>query len=294
MSQSTASRLMFSDAIGMTSPIVVSFLECSLNAQRTFGRSEGHRGTRQRSACRARVLTDASSGAVSGHFSAAELDWLLPRAIGTTGSSPLIPGESLAAVYALVDKVAAIYQYPMYINSFELSGQEAQYLNWAFNMVGGAQVTWGSAWPTVVPASPDCGDAASFADVVFNYGGTAFPLQSFRLAVDNAIDSQQYENSITPTRFESQDLIVSLEVQCAFRADTSALHRAAIAGAAAFLQVGVGAATYTFHFGNLKIPNGGPTIPRVGRITQSLTMESYRTASTGTAATDNQLRIVKA
>ena len=294
MSQTYASRLALSDALAMTSPQLISFLECSLDSQRQFGRSEGHRHTRQRSACRARILSDMSSGALTGNFNETELDWLLPRAIGTTGSSPLIPGETLLPWYALVDKVAAIYQYKVTTTSFEVSGQETQYLNWAFNLIGEAQITYGGAWPTITPPLPSCGDAATFGDVVFDYGGTQFPIQSFRLNVDNAVDTQQYENSITPTRFESQDLIVTLDIQTAFRADTIALHRAALAGAASFLRCSVGASTYTFHFGNLKIPNGGPTVPTTGRINQSLTMESYRVAGTGATAADNQLRIVKA
>jgi hypothetical protein len=294
MSQSTASRFMVSDAVGMGTPLHMSFLECSLDSQRQFGRSEGHRGTRQRSACRARILSDMSGGNLSGHFNETELDWLLPRAIGTTGASPFIPGESLAAWYALVDKVAAIYQYKVRTTSFEVSGQETQYLNWLFNLAGEAQITWGAAWPVVSPLAPSCGDAATFGDVVFTYDSVAYPIQSFRLNVDNAVDTQQYENSITPTRFESQDLIVTLDVQCAFRSDTINLHRAALAGAVASLAIPVGAVTYTFHFGNLKIPNGGPTVPRTGRINQSLSMEAYRVAGTGVTAADNQLRIVKA
>lgn len=294
MSQSSASRVMVSDAIGMTSPVHLSFLECSVDSQRQFGRSEGHRGTRQRSACRARILSDMSSGNLTGHFNDAELDWLLPRALGTTGGSPWIPGESLAAWFLLVDKVAAIYQYRVRTVSFEVSGQETQYLNWMFNLAGEAQTTWAVAWPVVSPLAPACGDAAIFGNVVFTYDSVAYPIQSFRLSVDNAVDTQQYENSITPTRFESQDLIVTLDVQTAFRSDTINLHRAAIAGAAASLSIPHGANTYTFHFGNLKIPNGGPTIPTIGRINQSLSMEAYRVAGTGVTAADNQLRIVKA
>jgi hypothetical protein len=234
-----------------------------------------------------------SSGNLSGHFNATELDILLPWALGTSAGATLIPGESLSPWYALVDKVAAIYQYKVRTTSFEVSGQETQYLNWLFNLAGEAQITWGSDWPTVSPAAPSCGDAATFGDVVFTYDGDAYSIQSFRLNVDNAVDTQQYENSITPTRFESQDLIVTMDVQCAFRSDTIDLHRAALAGAAASLAIPIGASTYTFHFGNLKIPNGGPTVPRTGRINQSLSMEAYRVAGTGTNATDNQLRIVK-
>jgi hypothetical protein len=114
------------------------------------------------------------------------------------------------------------------------------------------------------------------------------------LAIDNALDQNQYENSLTPTRFETQDLGVQLTVQTAFRSDTLALYDAALAGAEASLVVSDGTVSYSFNFGNIKYMAGGPTVPGRGRINQSLTFEAARKANTTSNLADNQLHIVKA
>lgn len=295
MSQSTASRLIVADNSGFSSNAIgVAFNECSLVGQRTNIMHQGHRGTRQRASCRARTVTDKSGGNITGNFGVQEIDWFLTRGIGHTpgGASPYIPGETIPEWYALVDKVAAIYQYnKLRVASMEISGQESQYLNWSVVTAGELEQVYGSTYPAT--PVPECGNAFVFSDCTLTYNSTAYKMQSFRLAIDNALDQNQYENSLTPTRFETQDLGVQLTVQTAFRSDTLALYDAALAGAEASLAVTDGTTTYTFHFGNLKYMAGGPTVPGRGRINQSLTFEAMRKANTTTNADDNQLRIVK-
>lgn len=282
MSQATASRMMLADNSAIsTNPLWPSFLDCGIVGNREFGRDEGHRGTRQRSSCRARILSDKSGGPVNMRASVTEIDWLIKRALGSgagSGGDPWVLAEAPAGIYALVDKVAAKYLYPLWINRLEISGSEKNYLNWMVDTMGGAESVWGSAWPGS-PSAPECGTAFITADCVLTYNSVAYKFQNFRLTIDNAIDDQQYENSITPTRFESQDAIIQLTAQCALRSDTIDLYRAAVAGAAGSLAISDGTTTYTFTFANMKIPNGGPTIPAQGRINMPLTIDCLRTAA---------------
>ena len=114
-----------------TNPIWVSFQDCDLTGIREFGRDEGHRGTRQRSSCRARVLSDMCSGSLSMKASVTEIDWLLKRFLGSgsgSGGSPWILAEAPAGFYALVDKVAAKYLYPVNPSKLTIAGSEKQYL----------------------------------------------------------------------------------------------------------------------------------------------------------------------
>jgi hypothetical protein len=292
MSQATASRLIVSDSTTWASGIGVAFNECSLVGQRTVGIHQGHRGTRQRASCRARTLTDKSGGNISGNFGVQEIDWFLTRTLGHTGASPYIPTETIPNWYALLDKVAAIYQYnKLRITSLEISGQESQYLNWNVACVGELEEVFGSTYPT--SPVPECGTAFVLADCALNYASTAYKIQSFSLSIDNALDPNQYENSLTPTRFESQDQIVQLSVQTAFRSDTSALYDAALAGGEASLVISDGTTSYSFNFGNLKWMSGGPTVPGRGRINQALTFEAFRKANTTTNTADNQIHVVK-
>ena len=295
MSQSYATRLMLADNAAIsTNALAVAFNECSLAGQRVVGTHMGHRGTRQRASCRARNLSDMSAGSVSGNFSVQEIDWFIPRSLqNPITASPWIPTDSISEYYAIVDKVAAMYLYnKLRTTSFEVSGSQAQYLNWTFNMAGELEDSFAGPWP----ASPliECGTAFTLSDCTFTYNGTPYKMAGFRLLVDNAVDTQQFENALTPTRFETQDLIVQLSLQCAFRSDTVALYDAAVAGATASLAITNGVTTYTFHFANLKYRSGVPTIPGQGRVAMPLTFEAFRSDSTGVLATDNQLRIVKA
>lgn len=292
MSQATASRLIVSDSTTWASGIGVAFNECSLVGQRTNVTHMGHRGTRQRASCRTRTVTDKSGGNIVGNFGVQEIDWFFSRGIGHSGGTPFLPGETINEWYALVDKVAAIYSYKkLRINSLEISGQESQYLNWNVACVGEEEEVYGSTYPTT--PVPECGTAFVLSDCTFTYNSTAYKMRSFRLSIDNAIDQNQYENSLTPTRFEAQDLIVQLSLDCAFRSDTLALYDAAVAGQTASLAITDGTTTYTIHFGNLKYMSGGPTVPGRGRIAMPLQFEAFRKTNTTTNADDNQIRVVK-
>lgn len=304
MSQSTASRLMVADNAAITTnPLAVAFSTCDLAGPQAIATHMGHRGTRQRSPCRARVVSSKSQGTIAGQFSVSEIDWFLPRAIGAAGSlgasgtTTIFPGETVSPWYALLDKVAGIWLYNnLRIASFDLSGQETQYLNWSIACAGELETVWGTSWPST-PAY-ECGTAFLFSDCVLTYGGTAYKIQSFRLSVNNGLDMQQYENSITPTRFEASDLAVQLSVQCAYRADTAALYNASLAGATASLAFSNGATSgsvsYAFNFGNLKYRQGAPTVPAQGRINMPLQFEAFRTtAVSGFVIGDNQIHVAK-
>jgi hypothetical protein len=296
------------DAAITTNPIAVAFSDCSLAGPQTIATHMGHRGTRQRASCRSRVVSSKSQGNITGNFSVTEIDWFLNRALGgatlgangtlaASGNSTIYPGESLLPIYALVDKVAAIYLYnKLRIASFEVGGQETQYLNWSIATAGELETVYGSAWPST-PAY-ECGTSFLFSDCTLTYSGTAYKMQSFRLSVSNALDAQQYENSITPSRFETPDLQVGLSVQCALRSDTIALYNAALAGAAAKLSISNGSTsgcvTYDFNFGNLKYRQGAPTIPPQGRINMPLQFEAFRSAAVSSFVIgDNQIHVAK-
>ena len=292
MSQSVATRMMLAADAILTSPIWVEFRDCSLAGKRQFGSTEGHRGTRQPASCRARILSDMCDGTIAGRLSVTEIDYLMPLALGTTASSTLVPGETINAFFALVDKVAALYLYNgLRINTFSLSGSELNYLDWSFGCLGLTETTYGSAWP-VSPIAPECGTAFAFNDVVFTYSGTTYKPSTFTLNINNNLQPLT-ENSISPYSYETGAMEVSLDMTFDFRANNLALYRAALAGAAASLAMSDGTTTYTFSFANLKIPDGAPTIPQSGRVNMPLKMMAYRATNATVAAADNVLRFLK-
>ncbi|MFN9110310.1 MAG: phage tail tube protein [Bacteroidota bacterium] len=300
MTQSSVTRLALADNSAIsTNAISVSFRECGLVGQRTFVREDGHRGSRQRRSCRARISSDVSSGAISGYFGPTEIDWILGRIVGSVGGatgsgtagSPWLPAEALTKFYALVDKGVAKFLYEIWPSTLQISGSETQYINWTLNATGKAETTYGGSWPAVAET---CEKAFLFSDAVLTYNSTEYKIKSFQFSINNMIDDQNFQNAITPSDFEAQDLEVTLQVDCVYNSDNAALYRAALAGAAAKLAITDGVTTYNFQCGNAKIPNGGPTIPASGRLTFPVQMEWYRSSTVvSPTAADAQLQMWK-
>lgn len=283
--------MLASDA-SLTTPIWMEFRDCSLAGKRQFGATEGHRGTRQPASCRARVLSDTCDGSFSGRLSVTEIDWIMPYVFGTTASSTLIPGETLSPFWALVDKVAAMYRYnSLYINTFTLSGSETQYLDWSFGCLGFTETSWLSSWPAS-PIAPECGTAFAFQDVTFTFAGTVYKPSSFTFQINNNL-APLIETSVSPTGFETQNMQVTLDMTFDFRTANLGLYRYALAGGAATLAFSDGSTTYTLNFGNLKIPDGAPTIPQTGRVNMPLKMEAFRATNATVNAADNVVRFIK-
>lgn len=284
MSQAVQTTIYAADNSGFTTnPIALGVRDFDLIGDRQFGMETGKRGGREEWSCRARVLSDNVVGGFNIYPTDAELDWLIERAIGDNISGypagAAVPAETIPGWYCWSDKggVQSFLYDGLRINRFVLSGAETQMINARVDLVGAteSEVTDLSAGATVV----DCDSVFHFSDVVLTIGGSAFGLKSFELSLDNQI-ADQYENSVTRSLFESQRLLVRLRVQAAYRSDTKALYRKAIAGDDdCTLEIDDGVNAYTFTFGNLKIPGRGPTVPEIGEVLMPLEMMAGRTTT---------------
>ncbi len=284
MSQAVATTIFAADNSGFTTnPIALGVRDFDLIGDRTFGVETGKRGGREEWGCRARVLSDNVQGGFNIYPTDAELDWLIERAIGDNISGypagAAVPGQTIPAWYCWSDKggVQTFLYDGLRINRLVISGAETQMLNARVDLVGATEteVTDLSAGGAV----PDCDSVFHFSDLELTLASTAFALKSMELVIDNQI-ADQYENSVVRTLFEAQGLAVSLRVTCAYRADTKALYRKAIAGDDdATLVIDDGVNAYTFTFGNLKIPGRGPTVPESGEVLMSLEMMAKRTTT---------------
>lgn len=285
MSQSVSSTIYAADTVAFTgqNPIALGVRDLDIIGDRQFGVVTGKRGTRQQYACRARVMSDNVQGGFNIYPTDAELDWLIERAIGDNISGypagAAVPGETIPSWVLWANKggVAPFLYSGLRINRLTLSGAETQMINARVDVVGTTEAE--TTLPTIGAVVVDCDTVFHFSDIVLTIGGSAFAIKSFELSLDNAI-AEQYENSVTRTLFESQLLSVGLRVSCAYRSDTKALYRKAIAGDdGATFAISDGTNTYTFTFGNLKIPGRGPTIPESGEVLMALDMVGFRTVA---------------
>jgi hypothetical protein len=304
MSQSVATRMWTSVNEDMSSAVPISFNQCSLAGKRLMVTDNGHRGSRQRTKCRTRLAAESASGSFGGNFAPNEIDAILPWVLGNTGA--LRPENGIKPIYAVVEKINETYPatvarrfkyHKLHINSLTISGSTSNPINWEVSTIGTHEESGVSA-----PAgNVSCDSFYIFPDVVFTYSGTAYPIRSFSLTINNFIDTNPYENSLRPTRFEASDCGITLAVQCEYNSDTEALYRASLDGAAATLAFSAitlsnaSTAAYSFAFHNLKIPNGEPTIGQRGRLTLPLQMEAFRKDGDIVPSTngDNALFITK-
>lgn len=292
MSQAVQTTVYAADNLAFsTNPIALGVRDLDLIGDRTFGVETGKRGGREEWGCRARVLRDSVAGGFNIYPTDAELDWLIERAIGDNISGypagAAVPGETLPSwlLWAKKGGVQTFRYDGLRINRMVISGAETQMLNARVDLVGSTETEVSDLVPggTVV----DCDSVFHFSDIVLTLDATAFPLKSIELVIDNQI-ADIFENSVTRTQFEAQGLMVSLRASCAYRSDTKALYRKAIAGDDdATLVIDDGVNAYTFTFGNIKIPGRGPTVPETGEVLMALEMMAKRTP------TSRQISIAK-
>lgn len=296
-------------ASSMASATAISAQAISLNPNRIVGFDPGHRGTRQAYKCRSRILANEAGGSFSGFFGPAELDFLLPYVFGTkagsAASSPYVPGDALPYFYALVrkdnkasDKKHFIYN-KLRIASIDISGSGTQFINYNINVMGESEVAFSGTLPTT---TAQCESAYAFPDITFVHNDITYPIQSFRLRIDNAIDNQKYENALNPTRFETTDFIVTLDIMVDYRNDTMtsvdirALHQSSATGVTGSLNfnnlpVASTVVSYEYAFANLHCMTSAVPIPPGGRVNMPITfMASRNVADT---STDQALTVTK-
>lgn len=282
MSQSNEMRVLLADSQnGVTNAISLAARSCDLIGNERFGRDTGKRGIRQQFSCGARVLGEDISGGFNFYPTAAQLDWLIQRMVGDNisgfPSGDATIKETLPPIYAYVDKGPKNFRYDLCrIASLTLDCPEGDYLDVRVELVGSSE-TADVTWPAT-PPDIDCASEFVTADVTLNVASTAYPFKSLQLSIDNQIAANQQENNINRTIFEAEDAMIGVSGTFGYRTDTMALYRRGIDGDdSATMVLADGTDTYTFTFGNLKIPGAGPTVPESGEITMSLNGMAYAT-----------------
>ena len=289
MAVQSETRLLLADnSAGSSAPIVIPVIDTDLVADEEWGEDPGARGSRQRFACGSRVLKHDVVGGFTCQPSETIMDWLIRRMIGDNISgypvSPAVPGATLPIIYGYLDKGPNIYRFDtMVIESVILSFTEGNYVTARVNLMGSKQ-TGGVTWPASPPTMA-CEEEYAASDVTFTLASTAWSFKSGSLTIRNVIVGSQ-ENTLYRANFESNNLIVDLDLQTGVRSDTQALYGRGIAGDDSVTLALVNSdATYTMTFDNLKIPGRGPILSGLEWI-QNLTGRAY-------AKTGNMISIAK-
>lgn len=282
MPQAQELRILLADnQAGTSNAISIAARNCDLAGQLTYGEGSGKRGTRQQYACGDRILREDVSGGFEIYPTAAELDWLIERFMGDNISGypagAATPKETLPKIYAYVDKGDELFRYDeLVVASLGIQIRESDYINFRVDFIGKDE-TSGVTWPAT-PPDIDCDSEFIASDVSFNIAAAAWPFKQIDMLISNSIPQNQHENSVKRTIFEAGPLVANMQVLLGYRTSTKALYRRGIAGDNnATLVLSDGSDTYTLTFGNLKAPDGAPTVPDEGEITNTLNFSIKRT-----------------
>lgn len=259
---------------GSSQPFEV--VSSTLKLQETHVRSTGARGSRSRNKGRVRLVQRRVSGQIILEPTAAELDYLLPYMLGGSTSLGVTDvGETLTELLIAQDQVTKVPTWSgCRIARWTLGGSAGQPIRLTLDIEGEDEsVGAAGSFPSL---TYDETNYFVFPDLTLNLGGVSgVKFRTFALTMDNLVDAERWNNSTTRTEIASQDRAVQLTVDAPYTSDNQGLKDNAIAGAAASLVMTDGTDTYTFAFGNAKIPSVGPDYPGKSELFLGLTVDCY-------------------
>lgn len=271
------SKLGFGDTSTVDQPF--EFVSCGIRMQQTHGQSNGVRGTRARKSHRVRVTRQTYSGPIVMNPSVAEIDYILPRALGGTTSLGVTGvAENLTEFFIQNDQVSDVKLWTgCKVSRMTLAGASGQPLTLTLDIEARTETV--SAAGTFPAITIDTGNMFIMSHCAITLAASARPVASFSLVLDNVLDTGRFLNALERSHIPEQDRLVTLDCQVPYSTDNTALYNQSVAGAAGSLVITDGTTTYTIDFGNLKAPAEGPQVGGRTEIMLPLSMQSYATAS---------------
>ena len=259
----------------------LSFLRESLRLQGSHIDPDGVRGTRSHISENVVEGLDDVSGSIVMYPTPDELDWLLPKILGTAPSG---------TTYVLAETVPEFFvQFDRTINRFQYAGvkvaratfrsSEGQPLELTLDVVGKTETVSATAHPALTLSTQ-----APFVhhQAAVTLGGTGGrKVDDVVVVIDNGLLTDVYRNSQTRDVIPEGDRIVTLDCTVPYNATEEDLYDQAVAGAAGIVAYTNGGLSLTFTFGALQVAPASPVIPgRTGELILPLSMTARKSGST--------------
>lgn len=285
VSQSYAAQLGISASGPVTDRFEIVSATLSKTSELIIG--QGQRGTRARKKYRVKKDMERCAGNIIMEPSVTEIDKLLPWILGgTTALGVTELADTLPTRVVTIDKVTKVPTYAGCVASkLVIEGTKGQPLRWTFDVEGTTETVGAAAsFPSL---SIDTENFFIYSESALTLDGTAFESESWRLTIDNIIDTERFLNSSTRTAFPVNDRLVTLDVTVPYDADGETLRDIAEAGIAGSLVVTDGTTTYTVAFTNLKAGAQPVEIPIRDEIKLASTLQAFADD------TDDELKVTK-
>ena len=277
-SQGAMAKAAVDDAVPFDgSSVSIEILSESVRRIDTHLDTNGMRGSKDMSADRVRLARSAISGSLSMNPDAAEVDWFIEKILGgTTAVGVTAVADTLPYWQLMVDRIAKVYTYTdLVVGQATISGSAGDMLTLALDVEGESEVV-GSAG-AFAGGALSAGNTYVMSDVTLTLGGTVYPCSQFSLVINNNLDADRYNNSLSRSAIVSAGRLVTLSANLPFTPDTAALHAMAIGGVAGILAWTDGSDVYTFTMPNVKAPSNTPVASGKSEIRWDLAMTARET-----------------
>lgn len=267
--------------IHTANPVTAGFeyVSCDLKKRQKHAYTAGARGTKSRQSTRARVAVEPCSGPLVMEPSATELDLLLPWMFGGANAAGGVNDVSDTTVnaerYLTIDKVTKVFTYAgTRVGRWQLTATSGGIVRITMDLEAETETEANAGtFPAITPPSDN---VFICSDLALTFNSIVIPFGSISLTCDNVLDASRHLNSTGRTEIPSLDRHVSLAVGNApYDTDVEPLYDVSVAGFAATLVMAGNGVTYTWAFGNLKLPAEGPGVPNRSEIVLPLDFESF-------------------
>lgn len=285
-SQSTAVQLGISASGPVTDRFEVVSSTLGKSSELIIG--EGQRGTRARKLHRVKKDMERVAGNIIMEPSVTEIDKLLPWILGGTTSVGGVTecAETIPTRVITIDKVIKVPTFAGCVaQRLVIEGTKGQPLRWTFDVQGTTETVGAAAsFPSL---SIDTDNFFIYSESALTLGGTAFEPETWRLTIENIMDTERFLNSSTRTAFPLNDRLVTMDVTVPYDSDADAIVDIAEAGIAGSLVITDGTTTYTVSLTNLKSGASPIEVPVRNELKLGVTMQSFADA------TDDEVKFTK-
>jgi hypothetical protein len=269
---------------------VFEYLSENLVKTGTIIDTGGIRGSRSHIAERVRAGNYTAAGPIDFALTPTEANLLLPWALGGTpivgtpaGKTTFPLGESIPERFVTIDRVARRFTYAgVKVGRLVLSAAEGEPIRWSFETVAKTETDSATAFAPTGSAPAEA--PFVFTDGVLTLLSVTRQFKNFTLTIDNVLDTA-FNNSVSATRIDASDRVVSLAITTPFTASEIDLYNQAVAGAAGSLIFTNGTVSLEFTFGRLHVPAESPRVAGKGEIPLTMNMIARKTGSTDELST---------
>lgn len=263
-------KLAFDTALpfdGSSKPI--EFTSCTIGKQGAILSTDGIRGTRQYPRTRTRVGPYTVSGQLTMPVSPLMMDYFLPMILGGNESTDVFDiAETLQQFYLMLDTGAKVTTWSgCIVSKAAFRFQQGQIVQLVLDIeaetesIGNAGTFPSLTMPVDSPYS--------MSDGVFTAAAAEREFSEAELTIDNQLQVDRFQNSLTRTEFPSAGVLVSLSANCPWSSSETDLYGQALVGAVSSIvctNPDVSGNVLTFATGFLQVPDRHPQVPARGEI----------------------------